>query len=111
MYATNVRNLKKNPSVALREAEESPVLILKGNEPNALLIHLDGSLTETEQSLLPALASVLFKEGSLSLGAAAKLSKMSLTDFIQHLAHLGIDIVTKDETILNETTDISAWLK
>ena len=111
MYATNVRNLKKNPSVALREAKKSPVLILKGNEPDALLIHLDRSLTETEQSLRPALASLLYKEGSLSLGAAAKLSKLSLPDFIAHLSHLGIDVVTNNETTLNESKDISAWLK
>lgn len=111
MYATNVRNLKKNPSVALREAKNAPVLILKGNEPDALLIHLDASLTETEQSLRPALASVLYKEGSLSLGAAAKLSKLGLVDFIHHLSQLGIDIVTNNETTPNESRDISAWLK
>lgn len=110
MYATNVRNLKKNPSVALREAETAPVLILKGNQPNALLLHLDGSLIETEKSLLPALASSLYKDGTLSLGAAAKLSKMSLTNFIQHLAHLNIDVITND-AINNEAKDISAWIK
>ena len=110
MYATNVRNLKKNPSVALREAETSPVLILKGNQPNALLLHLNESLIETEKSLLPALASSLYKDGTLSLGAAAKLSKMSLTDFIQHLSHLNIDIVTHND-INNEVKDISAWTK
>ena len=110
MYATNVRNLKKNPSVALREAETSPVLILKGNQPNALLLHLSDSLLETEKSLLPALASSLYKDGTLSLGAAAKLSKMSLSDFIQHLAHLNIDVITHD-AINNEVKDLSAWIK
>lgn len=111
MYATNVRNLKKNPSLALREAENSPVLILKGNEPNALLIHLDDSLTEAERSLRPALASTLYKDGSLSLGAAANLSKLPLTDFINHLHHLGIEIVSNDDTTMAEVKDISAWLK
>ena len=111
MFATNVRNLKKNPSLALREAKISPVLILKGNEPDALLIHLDKSITETEQSLRPALASLLYKEGSLSLGAAAKLSKLNLVDFIAHLSHLSIDVVTNNETTLKETKDLSAWLK
>jgi len=110
MYATNVRNLKKNPSVALREAEISPVLILKGNQPNALLLHLTDSLVETEKSLLPALASSLYKDGTLSLGAAAKLSKMSLTVFIQHLAHLNIDIVTYND-LTNEVKDTSSWVK
>ena len=111
MFATNVRNLKKNPSLALRKAETSPVLILKGNEPNALLIHLDSSLIDTDQSLRPALASVLFKEGSLSLGAAAALSKLTLNDFIQHLDSLGIEVISNDDTFADETKDISAWLK
>ncbi len=34
MYATHVRDLKKNPSMALRQARDEPVLILKGNEPD-----------------------------------------------------------------------------
>ena len=32
MFATNVRNLKRNPSEALRHAEQEPILILKGNQ-------------------------------------------------------------------------------
>lgn len=111
MYATNVRDLKKNPSLALRHAQQAPVLILKGNEPDALLIHLDKSIAETEKSLLPALAAVLYREKALSLGAASKLSGLALVDFIQHLASLEIDIVTQNETLPQETQDVSAWLK
>lgn len=111
MYATNVRDLKKNPSLALRQAREEPVLILKGNEPDAVLLHLDKSLTETEKSLRPALAAVLFREGVLSLGAAAKLSSLTLVDFIQHLDDLGIEIVKADETVDQEARDVRAWLK
>ena len=48
MYATNVRDLKKNPSLALRHAKEAPVLILKGTQPDALLIHIDETLSQTE---------------------------------------------------------------
>ncbi len=71
MHATNVRNLKKNPSLALRQAEESPVLILKGNEPNDVIVHLDKSLIDAERSVRPSLAASLFKDGTLSLGAEA----------------------------------------
>jgi len=110
MHATNVRNLKKNPSLALRQAEESPVLVLKGNEPNAVILHLDKSLIETERSLRPALAANLYKEGTLSLGAAAKLSALPLTEFVRHLAELGIDIVQKDETTDREVKDLGPWL-
>jgi len=111
MFATNVRNLKKNPSLALRQAKQEPVLILKGNEPDALLLHLNKSLTETEASLRPALAATLFRDGVLSLGAAAKLSQLALVDFIQHLDDLGIEIVQIDETTDQEAEDVSAWLK
>ncbi len=111
MFATNVRDLKKNPSLALRQAEQAPVLVLKGNEPNALIMHFNQSVTETEQELKPALAASLYKEGVLSLGGAAKLSGLSLTAFVQHLAMLGIEIVQADETTEQEVQDLGTWLK
>lgn len=110
MYATNVRELKKNPSLALRQAKDAPVLILKGDEPNALLIHLDESLSKTETGLRPALAANLYKEGVMSLGKASKLSGLAMSDFIRHLGSLGIEIVKLDETTAYETKDLSAWL-
>ena len=109
MYATNVRNLKKNPSEALRHAEESPVLVLKGNEPNALILHIEKTLAESEGLLRPALASVLYKDRVLSLGAAAKLSDLSLSEFIDHLASLGIDIVSADEYSRQEKEMLELW--
>lgn len=46
MYAAIVRELKKHPSRALREAEHAPVLILKENEPHAVLLHLERALAK-----------------------------------------------------------------
>lgn len=110
MYTTNVRNLKKNPSEALRHSEQSPVLVLKGNIPNALIIHLDTSLEKTKNMLNPALASSLFKDKVLSLGAAAKISGLPLPDFIDHLAELDIDIVSGDQQTGNEAKTLESWL-
>ncbi|MFZ1386970.1 MAG: UPF0175 family protein [Thiolinea sp.] len=110
MYATNVRELKKNPSLALRHAREAPVLILKGDEPDALLVHLDETLSNTETGLRPALAANFYKDGLMSLGKASKLSGLAMSDFIRHLGHLGIEIVKVDETTVHETKDLSAWL-
>ena len=110
MHTTNVRELKKNPSLALRLAREGPVLIMKGNEPDALLVHLDKSLTETEAGVRPALAASLYRDGNISLGKAAKVSGLSLSEFISHLGSLGIDVVRPDETTDNETRDVSTWL-
>ena len=110
MYATNVRNLKKNPSLALRQAEESPVLVLKGNEPNAIIVHLNNSLAEAEQSVRPSLAASLFKDQTLSLGAASRLSDLTLQGFLLFLAELGIDVVRPDETTGHEVKDLDRWL-
>ena len=110
MHATNVRNLKKNPSLVLRQAEESPVLVLKGNEPNALIVHLDKTLTDAEQSVRPSLAASLFKDGTLSLGAAGRLSNMTLQGFLSFLAELGIEVVRPDETTDHEVKDLDRWL-
>jgi predicted HTH domain antitoxin len=110
MFATNVRDLKKNPSLALRQAEQAPVLVLKGNVPNALILHLNKTVTETEREFKPALAASLYKDGVLSLGAAAKLSGLPLAGFIHHLGSLGIEIVQADETTNQEVQDVSQWI-
>jgi len=112
MYATNVRTLKKNPAAALRHAEEGPVVVLKGNHPNAVILHLEPeqSIGESEQVLLPALAASLYKDGTLSLGAAAQLSKMGLSPFADHLSSLGVEIVGEDETTESEQGDLNRWL-
>ena len=110
MHTTNVRELKKNPSRALRLARDGPVLVLKGNEPDALLVHLDKSLTATEAGVRPALAASLYGGGGVSLGKAARISGLSLGEFVEHLGSLGIEIVQRDETTNTEADDVSAWL-
>lgn len=110
MYSTNVRNLKRNPSEALRHAEQEPVLILKGNQPNAVLFNLKRSLDYTGQQLKPALAASLFKDRVMSLGAAAQLSGLSLSEFIEHLAQLDIDLVVADSQTAQEMETLAKWL-
>jgi predicted HTH domain antitoxin len=60
--------------------------------------------------LSPALASSLFKDKVLSLGAAAKISGLPLVDFIEHLTDLDIDIVTADQQTENELQTLNSWL-
>jgi hypothetical protein len=108
VQTTDVRALKKDPSQALRMAREAgPVLIMKGDEPDALLVHLGGSPAATEDGIRPALAASLYRDGCLSLGRAAEVSGLSLSDFISHLDSLGIDVVRWDETMRHETGDAS----
>lgn len=110
MYATNVRNLKRNPSEALRHAEQEPVLILKGNQPNALILNLKSSLGDMGEQLKPALAASLFKDRVLSLGAAAQVSGLSLSEFIDHLTELDIDLVVADRQTPKELETLDSWL-
>ena len=110
MYATNVRNLKRNPSEALRHAELETVLILKGNQPNAVLLNLKTSLGEVDEQLEPALAASLFKDRVMSLGAAAKISGLSLSEFIDHLAQLDIDLLIPDQQTSKELDVLASWL-
>ena len=102
MYATNVRNLKRNPSEALRQAEQEPVLILKGNQPNAMILNLKSSPGDMGEQLKPALAASLFKDRVLSLWAAAQISGLSLSEFIEHLTQLDIDLVVADQQTAKE---------
>ena len=110
MYATNVRSLKKNPSEALRHAEQAPVLVMKGNEPNALIFNLKTSLGDINEQLKPALAASLFKARVLSLGAAAQISGLSLSEFIDHLTQLDVDVVVADKQTGKEMEILDTWL-
>jgi len=110
MYATNVRNLKRNPSEALRHAEQEPILILKGNQPNAVILNLKRSLGDMDGQLKPALAASLFQDRVLSLGAAAQISGLSLSEFIDHLTQLDIDLVVADRQTPKELETLDSWL-
>ena len=57
-----------------------------------------------------ALATSLYRDDRVSLGKAAQVSGLSVSEFIDHLGSLGIDVVRHDETTSREAADISAWL-
>ncbi len=110
MYATSVGELKKDPSLALRHAKDGPVVILKGTKPAALLVHLEGLLDDAAAGVPQALAASLYRDSCVSLGKAAKISGLSLSAFVDHLASLGIEVAQLDETTAGETQDVSRWL-
>lgn len=111
MQTFNVRQLKNNPSEALRSAMEGPVLVLKGDEPEAVLLHLGlGDLPE-DADLRLALAVALFKAGSLSLGRAARVASLPVGELIRHLSRLGLSIADESaEETAAELDSLDAWL-
>ena len=112
MQAFSVRELKNNPSAALRAAREHPVMVLRRNNPEALLVHLDDDTILTASGVRRALALALFGEGCLSLGHAARFSGMPKAEFIETASRLGIPVVRgSPESAAEDVGAIDAWRK
>ena len=110
MKTVNVHQLKDNPSAALREAREQPVLVFDRDRPEALLVHLGENSPLAEPGIRRALASALYRDGSLSLGQAAQLSGIAIAGFIRHVSRLGIPVVRGTAAEVREDTEaIAAW--
>ncbi len=91
MKAVRVRDLKDNPTKALRAARERPVLVLNRDEPEAMIVSMRDLGPETENARL-GLARALYDADALSLGQAARLSGLTLEEFIEHLGARGISV-------------------
>ena len=110
MKALSVRELKRNPSAALRAAHKDPVVVLKRQQPEAVLIHLEGSSILDDQGIRLALATSLYREGSVSLGRAARFSELPLAEFIQHVSKLGIAVIHGTAARVRQDVDaIQEW--
>ncbi len=105
MHAVKVHELKNNPSEALRAARKSPVIVMKGDHPEAVIFHLDNDALLTLPGMKLALATALFKDDHLPLGQAARLAERPLADFIQHLTRAGIPAITGSAQEAGEDLD------
>ncbi len=111
MKSVNVRELKNNPSNALRLAREDVVVVMNRDMPDAVLVHLDDEQLLNMPGVRLALATALFRDGALALGRAAKVAQVTLVDFIQHLSRLGIPVVKGTvEDVRKDQEAVSGWL-
>jgi antitoxin (DNA-binding transcriptional repressor) of toxin-antitoxin stability system len=113
MDSVNVRQLKNNPSEALRRLSDGPVLVLKRDEPAALLVQLNVEAMSEAGDVRLALGAGLFKDGTFSLGRAARFARVSVSDFITHLSRLGISVVQTDDADKHTKHDMETldeWL-
>lgn len=93
MKTVNIRELKNNPSAALREAREDMVVIMNRDVPQAVLVDLHFLGVPDVAGLRMALAVALFKQGNVSLGYAARIADKSLPEMITTLGRMCIPIV------------------
>jgi predicted HTH domain antitoxin len=110
MKSVNVRQLKNNPSEALRMARKAPVVVMNRDQPEAVLFHLDDEGLLGEPGVRLALATTLYNNESVSLGRAAKIAGMTLADFIQEMGGQGIPVVRGNaKTLREELKNVKAW--
>lgn len=92
MRTVGIRELKDNPTRAVRAARERPVLITNRDDPEALLLSLH-NLGEHEPDVRLTLAATLYEQAGMSLGRAARLAGTTIEEFIDHLASRGIPVL------------------
>jgi predicted HTH domain antitoxin len=111
MHTVNVRQLKNNPSEALRQAQKEMVVVMNGEHPSAVLVHLQDSGLLEMPGVRVALATALFKDGSLSLARAARVADMPLPDFMRHLSRSGIPVIQGSaQDVKKDVETLEAWL-
>jgi len=112
MKSVNVRQLKNNPSDALRMARKAPVVVMNRDQPEAVLVHLSDDSLLGEPGVRLAIAADLYKGGSISLGRAAKVAGMALAEFMQEMGRAGVPIVRGNaRTLREDVSNLEAWLK
>lgn len=110
MKAVNVRQLKNNPSHALRLAREHPVVVMNRDQPEALLFHLDDEKLLGEPGVRLALATALYKSESLSIGRAARVAAMPLEAFMVEMGRAGIPVIRGNaKTLREDLKNLKAW--
>lgn len=112
MRAVSIRELKNNPSAALREAREEMVVVMNRDKPQALLVDLQQLGIPDTAGLRMALAVALFKQGNVSLGYAARVAGKSLHEMMTALSNMRIPLVAlTPEDIEHDFAVIDAWFQ
>ena len=110
MKTVNVRQLKNNPSDALRMARKHPVVVMNRDQPEAVLFHLDDDGLLGEPGVRLALATALYKSESISLGRAAKVAGMPLEAFMAEMGRAGVPVIRGSaKTLQEDLKNIKAW--
>jgi prevent-host-death family protein len=92
METFTIRDLRERTGELVRGAEEGHLsLVTKHGQPIFVAVPMDEILVREGFSV--ALAIKLFQDGTLSLGKAARLSRLNLVQFTAKLAEQGIPAV------------------
>jgi len=101
MQTFTIRELRERPGDLSHEAEEGRLaLVTRHGHPLFVSVPFTSDLLEA--GVHTALAVSLFKSGEVTLARAAKLARMSLSQFLAHLGAQGIPVVDHDPAELKQ---------
>mgnify|MGYP000116380148 CR=1 FL=1 len=111
VHVVNVRQLKSNPSTALREARGDMVVVMNRDKPDALMIGFEQLAGVPDFAhVRQAMAVNLFKDRLVSVASAAKIAGESMATMLTRLGRLGIAVVDYDEpALVQEVASAAAW--
>ena len=96
---------------ALRRARKEVVVVMNRDKPDALMVGFDAINVLDVAGVRPALATALFRDGSLSLSRAARLADIPLSQFVSHLSRLGIAVISLEAAATAADMEtLDAWL-
>ncbi|MCU0835206.1 MAG: type II toxin-antitoxin system prevent-host-death family antitoxin [Chromatiaceae bacterium] len=91
MQTFSVRDLRDRTTEVVREAQSGKLsVVTKHGQPVFVAVPFDETLLR--EGVAVALAVKLFDDEAISLGKAAQLAGMSLSDFTDTLGRLGIPV-------------------
>lgn len=107
MHTFTARDLRKNAGELIRRAEEGELsIITRHGTPVFVAVPFDEILLREGVSV--ALAIKLFDEERISLGRAARLAGLSVSEMIDRLGRHGIAVIrTTDDDLERELGDFS----
>lgn len=113
MQAVNIRELKTNPSVALRAAKNDLMMVTNRNKPDALLISMEqlAGIPNLEQVRL-VLGVSMFRDKQLSISAAAKVAGKPLAEMLTLVSEMGIPVVDYSQEDAESEADFAEkWIQ
>lgn len=111
MQSVSVRELKNNPSGALKHARDGELVVVTNRDaPEAILVGLAQLGMPDLGRLRLAIAASLFRDGVVSSGAAARMAGKTRGEMLEFLARLGIPLTPESENIADDVAAIDAWL-
>jgi predicted HTH domain antitoxin len=111
MKVFNVRDLKHNPSEAMRAAKKEVVVVLNRDSPEVVMLNANDPELERLGARV-ALALALYRDNAVTLAKAARIANMPLVDFMKHASAHGIPVIKGDaESLQEELRNFAEWKK